>query len=438
LIRAWWTLRLMRAGRTVFLLAIAAAFTSCAFAADHAIVGEGAASSHVRLPGFGPRAFGDRPTVEQMTSLGAKLFADPTLSASGKLSCASCHSLDHAFARPNRSSTQLGGSDLKVAGRRNPPTLMYLQTSIPFTEHFIDDEDLHGDDAGPTGGLTWDGRVNSPHEQALIPLFAAHEMANRDASSLIDRLRRSALAQEFRRTFSEAGEDVLEQPEQALGWLTSVLEVYQQSARDFYPFTSKYDAVVRGQAQFSPQEERGLTLFNDPAKGNCASCHPSASRSGFALFTDASYVALGVPRNPQIVANRDPRFFDLGLCGPDRTDLVSHVDYCGRFKTSTLRNVVRRGSFFHNGRFQELREVLEFYATRDTNPARWYPRNRDGSVRKFDDLPKQFRRNVNTDAPFAPLAGNKPRLNGADIDDLLAFLKTLTDGYKPNTKQATK
>src|ERR1700730_7829163 len=219
----------MRAGRTVFLLAIAAAFTSCAFAADHAIVGEGAASSHVRLPGFGPRAFGDRPTVEQMTSLGAKLFADPTLSASGKLSCASCHSLDHAFAPPNRSSTQLGGSDLKVAGRRNPPTLMYLQTSIPFTEHFIDDEDLHGDDAGPTGGLTWDGRVNSPHEQALIPLFAAHEMANRDASSLIDRLRRSALAQEFRRTFSEAGEEVLEQPEQALAWLTSVLEVYQQS-----------------------------------------------------------------------------------------------------------------------------------------------------------------------------------------------------------------
>lgn len=425
---------LLRLGPTVFLIAITAAFTWRAHGADHALAGEDTASSYVRLPGFGPRAFGDRPTVEQMTALGAKLFADSTLSASGQLSCASCHSPDHAFAPPNRSSTQRGGSGLNLAGRRNPPTLMYLQTSIPFTEHFIDDEDLHGDDAGPTGGLTWDGRVNSPREQALIPLFAAHEMANRDAAALIDRLKRSSLAREFRRTFSEAGEDVLEQPEQALRWLTSALEVYQQSASDFYPFTSKYDAVVRGQAQFSPQEERGLALFNDPAKGNCAGCHPSASRSGFALFTDGSYVALGVPRNPQIVANRHSRFFDLGLCGPDRKDLVSQDDYCGRFKTPTLRNAVRRGSFFHNGRFQELREVLEFYATRDTNPARWYPRNRDGSIRKFDDLPKQFRRNVNTEAPFAPFAGNKPRLNAADIDDLLAFLKTLTDGYNPNAE----
>jgi hypothetical protein len=75
--------------------------------------------------------------------------------------------------------------------------------------------------------------------------------------------------------------------------------------------------------------------------------------------------------------NRDPRFYDLGLCGPDRTDLIGHADYCGPFKTPTLRNVARRGSFFHNGRFHNLRQVLEFYATRDTDPARWYPRNRD-------------------------------------------------------------
>jgi len=310
---------------------------------------------------------------------------------------------------------------------------MYLQTSIPFTEHFIDDEDLHGEDAGPTGGLTWDGRVNSAHDQALIPLFAANEMANPDVATLIIRLRNSALATEFQQTSSQAGEDVFEHPDQALGWLTSALEVYQQSPRDFYPFTSKYDAVVRGQAQLSSQEERGRQLFNDPAKGNCATCHPSTNRSGFALFTDGSHVALGVPRNPQIVANRDPRFFDLGLCGPDRTDLISHTDYCGRFKTPTLRNVARRGSFFHNGRFHNLRQVLEFYATRDTDPARWYPCNRDGSVRKFDDLPKPFRGNVNTEAPFAPLAGNRPRLNAANIDDLLAFLKTLTDGYAAGT-----
>jgi cytochrome c peroxidase len=419
-------------GIAAFLIAGAAAVPWSALADDGVSAGVAAAQERVvGLRGYGPRAFGDRPTVGEMTALGAKLFMDPALSASGKLSCASCHSPENAFAAPNRLSTQLGGIDSKAPGRRNPPTLMYLQTSIPFTEHFIDDEDLHGEDAGPTGGLTWDGRVNSPREQALIPLFAGNEMANPSVAALIARLRRSALADEFRRTFSEKGEDVLEHPDRALGWLTSALEVYQQSPGDFYPFTSKYDAVVRGRAQFSAKEARGHELFNDPSKGNCATCHPSSSRSGFALFTDGGYIALGVPRNRDIVANRDPRFFDLGLCGPDRKDLADRSYYCGRFKTPTLRNVATRKSFFHNGQFHDLRKVLEFYATRDADPARWYPRNRDGSVRRFDDLPKRYHGNVNTEAPFAPLAKSKPRLNSQEIDDLLAFLETLTDGYEP-------
>src|SRR5215470_2004871 len=339
----------MRHGAAAFLVAGVAAVACSALADQGASAGVAATQAgFVRLPGYGPRAFGNRPTVEEMTALGAKLFAEPALSASGKLSCATCHSPEDAFAAPNRLSTQPGGIDSKAPGRRNPPTLMYLQASIPFTEHFIDDEDLHGEDAGPTGGLTWDGRANSPHEQALIPLFASNEMANPGTAALIARLRRSPLAEEFRRTFSEEGEDVLEHPDQALGWLTSALEVYQQSPGDFYPFTSKYDAVVRGRAQFSAKEARGLELFNDPSKGNCATCHPSSSRSGFALFTDGGYIALGVPRNRDIVANRDPRFFDLGLCGPDRKDLADHSDYCGRFKTPTLRNVATRKSFFHN------------------------------------------------------------------------------------------
>jgi len=414
---------------TALLIVGAAVFAGGAMAADGPRAAVAATLVPVRVPGYGPRAFGQKPTVEEMTALGAQLFADPALSASGRLSCASCHSPGHAFAAPNRLPTQPGGSDLRATGHRNPPTLMYLQTSIPFTEHFIDDEDLHGDDAGPTGGLTWDGRANSAREQALIPLFAANEMANRDAAALVARLRRSPLAQTFRQTFGDGRDDVLEHPEQALGWLTSALEVYQQSPGTFYPFTSKFDAVVRGQATFTREEERGFALFNDPAKGNCASCHPSTSRSGFALFTDGGYVALGVPRNRSIVANRNEQFFDLGLCGPDRRDLAGRSEYCGRFKTPTLRNVAKRQSFFHNGRFHDLREVLEFYATRDTDPKRWYPRNRDGSVRKFDDLPRRYHRNVSTEAPFAPFTGGKPRLDARDIDDLLAFMRALTDGY---------
>src|SRR6516165_9827838 len=98
----------MRSVMAAFLVASAAAFACRAFAVDEVLAGVIATQAKIRLPGFGPRAFGDRPTVEEMTTLGSKLFADPTLSASGKLSCASCHSPDHAFAAPNRLPTQPG------------------------------------------------------------------------------------------------------------------------------------------------------------------------------------------------------------------------------------------------------------------------------------------------------------------------------------------
>ena len=92
----------------------------------------------------------------------------------------------------------------------------------------------------------------------------------------------------------------------------------------------------------------------------------------------------------QIPANRDPNFYDLGLCGPERTDFKDRGEYCGLFKTPSLRNVAPRKSFFHNGVvFHTLREAVAFYATRDTNPEQWYPRNPDGSIRKYDDLPAQ-------------------------------------------------
>jgi len=379
-----------------------------------------------------PRAYGERPTVEQMLSLGRKIFFDPKLSASGSMACATCHSPQHAFGPPNELPVQLGGPDMSRPGMRNPPSLRYLQYTIGFTEHYIDDENGRGEDAGPTGGLTWDGRVDTPHDQARIPLFAPHEMDNTSARDLAARLRMSAYAGEFRAAFSTPGQDVFDRPEQVLGWLTMALEVLQESKPDFYPFDSKYDAFLRHQTSLSAQELRGLALFNDPQKGNCASCHPSAVKvsGAFPLFTDAGYAALGVPRNPNIPANRDAAYYDLGLCGPLRTDLASKPGYCGLFKAPTLRNVALRRSFFHNGSFHSLRAVIEFYVQRDSAPERWYPRDSDGTVRKFDDLPRVYRDNVNVDPPFAPLPGGEPRLSASEIDDVIAFLNTLTDGYR--------
>lgn len=384
-----------------------------------------------RLPGYGPRVFDGKPTSEQMTQLGRLIFFDTGLSSSGRLSCASCHDPAHAYGPPNALAGQLGGRHMNLTGTRAAPTLRYLVTTIPFTDHFIDDEDGHGEDGGPTGALTWDGSVDTPHEQALIPLFARHEFGNASPGQLAARVRHAPYAREFDAAFSGPGERVFDDPKRVVAWVGAALEAFQQSAPDFYPYTSKYDAVLRGQATLAPAEARGLALFNDPAKGNCASCHPSSMSSGgaFPRFTDSAYAALGVPRNRSLPANRDATHYDLGLCANGRRGLADRDEFCGRFKTPTLRNVATRRVFFHNGVFHTLREALEFYVRRDTSPERWYPKGRDGQPRKFDDLPARYRANVISTPPFGGRPGDAPPLNAADIDDLLAFLNTLTDGW---------
>jgi cytochrome c peroxidase len=202
---------------------------------------------------------------------------------------------------------------------------------------------------------------------------------------------------------------------------------------DFRLFTSKYDAFLNGKARLTEQETRGLALFNDPRKGNCAACHPSGRGSDGSppLFTDFTYDNLGVPRNDAIPDNADAVYVDLGLCGPQRTDLANRPDLCGAFKVPTLRNVARTAPYFHNGRFATLQEVVGFYVRRDTNPEEWYPTGASG-VQKFNDLPASMHRNVNTtEAPYNRKLGDAPALNPAEIEDVVAFLKTLDDGYVP-------
>jgi cytochrome c peroxidase len=369
-----------------------------------------------------------RPSVPGMTALGKAMFSDPSLSASGKLSCASCHSPDHAYGPANDLAVQLGGPGMDRTGVRAAPSLRYVQNVPPFSEHYHEDDGDDSVDQGPTGGHNWDGRAGSTHEQAGIPLLSAHEMANGDAAAVAARLRQGSLAQSMRKVF---GKDILDRDELAYQAALMALEVFQETPAEFYPYTSKYDAFLRHQVKLSPQEMRGLQLFNNPAKGNCASCHPSAisAEGAFPAFSDFGLIALGVPRNRELAANADPRFYDLGLCGPDRTDFKDRADYCGLFRTPSLRNVAMRQRFFHNGAFRSLEDVLRFYAERDVRPQKWYPRRQDGRVDKYDDLPAPYQANVNTEPPFGGSPGGKPALTGAEIRDMIAFLKTLNDGY---------
>jgi cytochrome c peroxidase len=386
-----------------------------------------AAAAEPPQPFYGSR-FETRPTVAAMTRLGRALFFDASLSASGTTSCASCHDPRHAYGPPNALPVQLAGPGGAAHGRRAVPSLKYLQKVAPFTEHFFDSDGDDSVDQGPAGGHTWDGRARTLHEQAALPLLSPLEMANGSSADVVRKVRRGPYAAQLRETF---GAHVLDDPQLAFDAVVLSLEVFQQDPAQFYPYDSKYDAYLRQRVQLSDEERRGLELFNDPAKGNCASCHTSAIRNGaFPNFSDWGFIAIGVPRNPAIAANADPRYVDLGLCGPMRTDLADRAEYCGRFRTPSLRNVARRKVFFHNGRVKTLEQAVRFYVERDVTPAKWYPRRKDGSLAMFDDLPPAYRGNVNMEPPFGRKPGDKPVLDATEIRDVVAFLGTLNDGYQ--------
>jgi cytochrome c peroxidase len=369
--------------------------------------------------------FEKRPDVARLTAIGRQLFFDPSLSASGRTACSSCHDPAHAYGPPNARAVQLAGLDGKTPGMRAAPSLRYVQKVPPFTEHFFEADGNDSEDQGPAGGHAWDGRARSLHEQAVLPLLSPLEMANRDAADVVARVRKSPEAAALREAF---GSHVLDDVDTAFRAILLCVEVFQQDPAEFYPYNSKYDAVLRGQASLTKEEQRGLVLFNDPAKGNCAVCHISAMKEGeFPAFSDWGFIALGVPRNRDVA--RDGKPLDLGLCGPLRTDFTARPEYCGRFRTPTLRNVTKRAVFFHNGKFTSLEEAVRFYAERDTNPGRWYPHRADGTIDMYDDIPPALRENVNREAPFGGKAGGKPALDRIEIRDIVAFLRTLEDGY---------
>jgi len=359
------------------------------------------------------------PGLSAVAALGEQLFRDESLSASGKLACQSCHRPEFAHAAPPADFVSKGGPLMDLPGLRNSPSIRYAS----FTPAFGFDAE-----GAAIGGLFRDGRAASLAGQAKIPFTDPREMANAAPADVIARLARSPNAGRFRAVFGEAS---LDDPAAAFDRLAAAIAQYEVENPDFHRFDSKYDAWLAGRAELSPAERRGLGLFEDAEKGNCAACPPSRPGGDGSppLFTDFSYDAVGVPRNPRIAANTDPAFHDLGLCGPERRDLAARRDLCGAFKVPTLRNVARTAPYFHNGAFVRLEDVVAFYARRDTDPGEWYPEGAAG-VLKFDDLPPDLAGSVNTgEVPYDRKPGDEPALTPAEIDDIVAFLKTLDDGY---------
>ena len=392
--------------------------------------------------------------------VGRRMFVDASLSGSGRLSCASCHDPQAAYAPANDLAVQMGGATLAAAGTRAVPSLRYKDATPAYADLLDNPDGISV--PGPGGGFTWDGRAATLAEQAQIPLLAANEMANGSAAEVVAALQKGAYAGLFRQAF---GERAFADVDTAFRSAGLALQAYQLEDASFHPFTSKFDLYAGNKigGTLTPAEARGLKVFSDPKGGNCAACHYQGAglNGGSALFTDFSYEAIGVPRNRAIPANADPRFVDVGLCGPLRADHapVAGNTFCGMVKTPTLRNVALRKSFFHNGVIHSLEQAIRFYNTRDTWPEIWYPtvggkakatadkgfptyglittQYTGGTVRKFDDMPPRFVKNIDTQLPLdGRQRHSQPPLSDGNIADLVCFLKTLTDGYTPGAATA--
>ena len=361
-----------------------------------------------------------RVPVDRAT-LGQLIFNDRNLSEPRGRACVACHQPNMGFAGNNGSVIGVAtGSKPGSIGLRNAMTNAYtgFVPAFEFNTNAVETEAV--------GGHFWDGRADTLALQALGPFLNPLEMNNPDRKSVMDKIAASAYAPLFRREF---GATIFSDTDAAFTQIGLAIEAFERSTA-MQSFSSKYDAMVRKQATFTPPETRGMALFMDAAKGNCAACHlmnPTSGRPEDSIFSEFTYYATGIPRNPAIPRNSDPSFYDLGLCGPERAApaLPANVlpgvtieNFCGKFRMPTLRNVAERPAFMHNGFFRDLRDVVRFYSNRTITST-------------SNDLPAKYQANIEkVKAPFNRVATDGPALTEPEVNDIVAFLRTLSDGYR--------
>lgn len=238
--------------------------------------------------------------------LGKRLFFDPSLSATGSISCASCHMPKAGFADPRPVSL---GVDGKTGGRNAPPVLNAAYLKLQF----------------------WDGRAGSLEAQAVGPLTNPVEMGNTSYQSVVHKLRKMPY---YRKTFQDVfGGSV------SIDRIGEAISAYE---RTLVTPNSPYDRFMMGDKKaLSVQQKKGFALFK--GKARCVFCHNGA------LLSDQGYHNLGVPQT-------GPLPVDVGRYA------VSHKpDDIGRFRTPTLRNVTLTAPYMHDGTFSTLSRVVDFY-----------------------------------------------------------------------------
>ena len=325
----------------------------------------------------------DNPQTPEKISLGRRLFLDRRLSVDGTVSCGTCH--DPTLAFTDRRPTSFGVKGR--VGQRNAPTVLnalYNKTQF------------------------WDGRVNTLEEQAALPIVNAVEMGHPNLDAAVAQI---AAIEEYQQAFrvvfgrSPNGPDLLR-----------AVASYERTQLSF---DSPFDHFIAGEKNaIDDSAKRGWELFNNQAR--CNKCHAlTDTQRDVTNFTDNDFhnIGIGIIRhNVVALARQADQLIKTGdTAAIDRAAIQSDMSALGRFlvtkqekdiasfKTPNIRNVLVTGPYFHDGSQETLWDVIDHY-------------------NKGDGLQNPY-----LDGDIQPLA-----LTESDIDDLVAFMASLTS---PNYKE---
>ena len=322
------------------------------------------------------------PQTKAKIELGQMLFFDPRFSADNTISCATCHDPDKAFTDQLPVSVGIGGKK----GTRNAPTVI---NAAYFSSQF------------------WDGRVPTLAEQAKFPPINPVEGGLHGWDEVVDKIKADP---NYVKLFAEVFG--IKKDEITIDHFGLAIEAFERtiimgdSRFDRYYFQGEKDAL-------SEQEKRGFALFL--GKGRCVECHTISQN--YALFTNDKFHNLGVgwkkikddlasilkayeqkeKLHEEEAVLLNAKFSELG-----RYVVTKEIDDIGAFKTPTLRNIELTFPYMHDGSLKTLEEVIVWY-------------NNGGRLSAADEL-----------SPFIDGGIRELNLTGEEIEDLVAFLKTLT------------
>jgi parallel beta-helix repeat protein len=321
-------------------------------------------SGGVRRPFPEMRLRPDNATTQEKIDLGRLLYFDPVLSGDNTQSCATCHHPDLGFSDGRNLSMGFGGTGTgpdRSGGKqvkRGAPTIW---------------------NAAFNHKLFWDGRAEDLEDQARFPITSEDEM-NQNPDELVKELKAiPEYAQMFDKAFGGSGGSAV-----TLDNVTYAVAAFE---RTVVSNDSAFDRYAAGDASaLTPEQRRGLTLFRS-LKTRCFECH------GFPTFANPDFKVIGVPPMPGQTPD------------PGRSEIEGGEPYKHAFKVPTLRNVALTAPYMHNGRFQTLEEVVDFYSNGAGKSTGMDLPNLDDKVRRFT-------------------------LTAQERKDLVSFLHALTDESK--------